>query len=271
MSKQEIIVPTEKAQQVAKVPEPASASADRTYDLIRFAIEKGATPETLGKLFDLQERAEKMLAERKAEAARDAFNRAMAAFKAMPLKIVKNKHVGFTSRRTQSETEYWHATLDHVCAAINPNLAQHGLSFYWEPVQDDKGKIAVTCVVAHVDGHSQRTTLYGQPDESGNKNKIQSVGSTVTYLQRYTLMSALGLATADQDNDGAEDDDQDKVPITAEQIAEIQIALDEIGQSAKPLCEYFKVDSLADFYKSEMPKVMAEIDAAKKRFAEKKK
>ena len=39
-------------------------------------------------------------------------------------------------------------------------------------------------------------------DTSGNKNSIQSIGSTRTYLQRYTLIGALGLSTAEDDTDG---------------------------------------------------------------------
>ncbi|WP_413661866.1 ERF family protein [Metapseudomonas otitidis] len=37
-------------------------------------------------------------------------------------------------------------------------------------------------------------------DESGNKNAIQSVGSTVSFLKRYTLESSLGLSS-DEDTD----------------------------------------------------------------------
>ena len=39
-------------------------------------------------------------------------------------------------------------------------------------------------------------------DTSGSKNAIQARGSTVTYLQRYTLLGALGLVTGDEDTDG---------------------------------------------------------------------
>jgi hypothetical protein len=51
-------------------------------------------------------------------------------------------------------------------------------------------------------GHSERTPLEASPDASGGKNGIQAVGSTVTYLQRYTLLSATGMAVQDQDDDG---------------------------------------------------------------------
>jgi hypothetical protein len=50
-------------------------------------------------------------------------------------------------------------------------------------------------------GHSERTTLSATADTSGSKNSIQAIGSTVTYLQRYTLLAAVGLA-AGGDDDG---------------------------------------------------------------------
>ena len=40
----------------------------------------------------------------------------------------------------------------------------------------------------------------GGADQSGNKNGFQAIGSAVTYLQRYTLKSALGLS-AEVDDD----------------------------------------------------------------------
>ena len=49
----------------------------------------------------------------------------------------------------------------------------------------------MTCVVSHRLGHSEENTLTAGRDESGNKNNIQAVGSTITYLQRYTLKAAL--------------------------------------------------------------------------------
>jgi ERF superfamily len=60
----------------------------------------------------------------------------------------------------------------------------------------------VTCILTHQMGHSEETTLAGAPDNSGSKNSIQAIGSTVTYLERYTLLAATGLAAANGDNDG---------------------------------------------------------------------
>lgn len=132
--------------------------------------------------------------------ARKAFVAALGAFKANPPELTKNKHVSFeTSKGT---TEYHHATLDQVSLVIGQALSQHGLSHRWETEQVDGGLIRVTCVLTHTLGHSERVTMQAGRDESGGKNSIQGLGSTVTYLQRYTLLAATGMAVKGQDDDG---------------------------------------------------------------------
>jgi hypothetical protein len=42
----------------------------------------------------------------------------------------------------------------------------------------------------------------GPPDTGGAKNAIQARASAKTYLERYTLLAATGLASANSDNDG---------------------------------------------------------------------
>lgn len=161
-------------------------------DLLRIAVEKGADLDYLGKLMDLQERWE-------ANEARKAFVAAMAAFKAEPVKILKNKQVYFQSQK--GVTNYWHAELSDVTNAVGPAMAKHGLTFDWD-VHQQSGKIVVDCVVTHSMGHFKKVTMEGPLDATGNKNAIQQAGSTVTYLQRYTLLSAIGMATQGADDDG---------------------------------------------------------------------
>lgn len=128
--------------------------------------------------------------------AKKAFVVAMAQFKANPPAIIKGKAVDIPGG-----AKFSHATLAAVCDGVVAALSQHGFSHKWEVAQADK-LITVTCVITHQLGHQERTTLSGAPDDSGKKNAIQQVGSTVTYLQRYTLMAATGLAAKDMDNDG---------------------------------------------------------------------
>ena len=161
--------------------------------LIALALEKGADPATLEKLMDLQERWE-------AGNARKAYTAAMSGFKIeAPAIIAKNDQVDFTTAK--GRTHYNYANLGSIVQEITALMGKYSLSASWETKQDERDNIIVTCHITHAAGHRESVTLRGPADDSGNKNRIQAVGSTVTYLQRYTLLAVLGLATA-EDPDG---------------------------------------------------------------------
>lgn len=181
-------------------------------ELLRIAVSQGADIEKLKHLMDLQERWEKT-------EARKAFVAAMNLFKANPPIISKNHAVKF------GNTSYSHATLDHVCDEVTKGLSAVGITHAWKVKQGES--ITVLCILTHELGHSEETEMSGLPDNSGSKNSIQAIGSTVTYLQRYTLLAACGLA-ASNDNDG-----QGSGPI---ETAEIEKLHGEISR-AKDIAE----------------------------------
>ena len=200
--------------------------------IMALAVEKGDL-DKVEKMMELQERFEK-------NEARKAYVVAMAAFKANPPKIEKDAHVKY-KLKTGGVTDYKHATLANVTEKINKVLSENGLSAAWETVQDEKG-IAVTCKITHVMGHSESTTLKAASDESGGKNKIQGIGSTVTYLSRYTLLSLTGLATAEMDDDGAGSEAE---YIDDEQMADINEWIEAIGGDCfQNFKKYIGVDEL---------------------------
>lgn len=190
-----------------------AANNSTPAELLRIAVSQNADIDKLAKLMDLQERWEK-------NEARKAFVVAMNAFKAEPPSILKNKHVHFDTQK--GPTDYDHATLDHVCDRVIGSLSKHGISHRWRIEQNGEW-IKVTCILTHELGHSEETTLQGVADSSGNKNNIQAIGSTVTYLQRYTLLAACGLAAANTDNDGGTQFDNGAL---AEQVEWIGCAKD---------------------------------------------
>lgn len=208
--------------ELAKAGQTAPANAEvNPMQLITLAMEKGADVENLTKLMELQERWE-------ANEARKAFVSAMNEFKSKDLKIVKNNNVNF--RTSKGTTNYDHATLDFVIAKISPEMTRLGLSWSWSTDNSVNGQIGVTCKITHVMGHSEETKIFGPSDQSGGKNAIQAIGSTVTYLQRYTLLSILGLTTGG-DTDGII---QESVEfISKEQIAMLELALTETGRDSK--------------------------------------
>ncbi len=170
---------------------PVAPSSDLTpQQMVSLAVSQNADPERLKALMDLQERWEK-------NEARKAFVDAMAAFKAEPIKILKKKDVNIPGG-----AKFKHAVLADVVDGSVAYMSKHGLSHNWL-VEQTPELVTVTCVVTHKLGHSERTMMQAAPDNGPGRNKIQAVGSTITYLQRYTLMSLLGLAAKDMDNDGA--------------------------------------------------------------------
>lgn len=183
---------TDSVQAVATQVAPVAVQANNPMAMIAAAVARGVDTDQLTKLMDLQERWEK-------NEARKAFAAAMVAFKAEPIEILKNSHVSYTT--SKGTTEYDHATLHNVCAQIIAALGKNGIAHTWKPSTQD-GKVSVTCILRHSMGHEESVTLDAKADDSGGKNGIQAIGSTITYLQRYSLLAATGLAVKGQDDDG---------------------------------------------------------------------
>lgn len=171
-----------KANEIQKTESPLMAAAELVKADGNMDVGK------LKELLDLQERWD-------ANQAKKAYVVAMSDFKANPPEILKDRTVSY------KEVKYNHASLHNVTSCINKALSSHGLTAAWETSQNN-GNIKVTCKITHIMGHSEETCLSAPPDATGSKNVIQAIGSTVTYLQRYTLLALTGLATADQDDDG---------------------------------------------------------------------
>lgn len=151
--------------------------------LLELAINKGADIDQLEKLMALQERYD-------AKQAKSMFLLAMTEFQSIVPRITKSK----------TGHNFSYAPLADIVEQIKSSMQKCGLSFRFE--QNHENGIEVTCVVSHIEGHCEKTTMKAGADKSGSKNDVQAVGSTVQYLQRYTLTGALGLTTADEDIDG---------------------------------------------------------------------
>lgn len=224
-------------------------AAAQPANMIQLAIDRGASVDQLEKLWELQTKYE-------ANEARKAFVSAMNRFRANPPKIVKDKHVSF------NKTEYKHATLNNVCDKIGASLTAVGISFRWETNQDN-GLITVSCVLTHDAGHMEKTTLSASPDASGGKNSIQAVGSTVTYLQRYTLLSATGMATEEQDTDGVAPPEN----ISEGQLEALMALVAEVGANAQAFAKFLKVERLDELPTSGYDNAVKWLEAKRKKGA----
>ena len=219
--------------------------------LIELAIEKGNIDlDKLEKLLSLQERYE-------ANEAKKAYNKAMSEFKANPPEIDKDRKVSFAT--SAGKTAYAHASLYNVTEKINSALSKYGLSASWTTKQN--GAIVVTCKITHIKGHSEETSLSAQADTSGSKNAIQAIGSTITYLERYTLLALTGLATYEQD-----DDSQAAATeyINDKEKSELVDMLSAKSVSVEKFCSKFNIKTLEELPKSKLQQAKIALEAVKR-------
>lgn len=241
-------------QEPAQLAATPNTTAVSPATLLQLAVQQGADLDRLEKLMALQERWE-------ANQARKAFVDAMAEFKQHPIEIFKTKNVHFTS--SKGAVDYNHAELSDVCDAIVPALAKVGVSHRWDVKQED-GQVVVTCLLTHRQGHSESLTLRGPKDDSGTKNNLQAIASTVTYLQRYSLLSITGSATKSmRDDDGHEGGkDPDPELLNDDQIDNIDTLCKGIGpHMLKAVLEAYKVKTLADVEARYYESIVARLNA----------
>jgi hypothetical protein len=169
---------------------------DKWERLLQLAIERNAGAEQFGMLVDAITKARK-------EDARLQFESALGQFKSDLPAIFKTKKVSFANK-DGSKTEYSHAELEQITEIIGESLRKYGLTHSWKPSEGSTGRTIMTCVFRHpLSGHvEEMASLGAPPDTSGGKNNVQAIGSTVTYLERYSLLAACGIAPKGVDNDG---------------------------------------------------------------------
>ena len=151
--------------------------------MFELALGKGASVEILDKLLNLHERLE-------ANDARRQFDAAIAATKAELPPIPKNRKGNYGA----------YADMASIASTIDPIITKHGLSYRFRANRVGN-EVVMTCIIAHKAGHYEENSLPGPLDTSGSKNQIMALGSTCTYLQRYCLMQAFGLAAAEEFDD----------------------------------------------------------------------
>jgi hypothetical protein len=235
----------------ARVP---TSSSPNPISIVQTAIEKGITGADLKEIMDLQERWE-------ANQARKAFDIAMANAQAEIPTIVKNRLVHFEAKNGGKDTSYRHEDLAEIVQTIRPILHKHGLAHRFRTHQDmqNGGLITVTCIITG-HGHREETPLSSGPDQNGSgMNNLQRIASAVTYLERYTLKAALGLAASHDDD--AQGTTAEVGTITALQLQELEALAEEVDANITTACKALKINSLAEMPASVFPKAKAKLEA----------
>lgn len=165
-------------------PQAAPGSIE---DLMVRAVEQG-NMDVIERVFALSQTVQ-------ADRAKKAFFDALSQFQATVPKI----------RKTKKGYGYWYAPLGSIDSQIQKSLEGCGLSKRWE-ITETGDQVTVACVITQAEGHSERSLIgpvaWDFLERTNQMNSLQHRAATIQYLQRYTMIAALGLSTADDDPDG---------------------------------------------------------------------
>ena len=195
-----------------------------SYDILMRAIELNVDLDAFEKLVNLVEKVQ-------IDKAKREFYEAFANFQSQVPPILKSSEVNMGAGRPR----YNYASLYDIISKIQKPLGDNHLSYRWD-VKNDDVMIEVTCILSHSGGYELQTSIQASKDATPGKSNVQAIASTITYLKRYTLISLLGIGTADPDDDAQstlnidkkqEINDKDKI---IEQIkSELKSCKDEDG------------------------------------------
>lgn len=217
------IIPAEPKKPVKRERSTEVAMINPTPEaLMAQAIEKGLPIDTI-------ERFMLMRKELKAEAAKEAFDEAMADFQGECPVIEKVKKVDFKTRQGDA-VKYEYAPMDEIIRQIKGPLAKNGFSYTFKLEELPNG-VKATCIVKHKAGHSESSDFTAQMAGTSLMSSAQVTASKSTYAKRQALTAALGIATADEDNDAPKSKEEEKAGgmATPEQKNEIDLLAQRAG------------------------------------------
>lgn len=148
-----------------------------------------------------------------------------------------------------------YADLAAHLSAIRPVLAENGLSVI-QSTEYDGQLVSVTTAIAHVSGGYFTTRASCTPA----KTDAQGVGAATTYLRRYSLSAACGVAEVDDDGNTAATKDL----ITEEQQITLSDYIEATGTDKAAVLKYFKVNALASLSEKQFAQAMSMIKSKQK-------
>jgi len=196
--------------------------------LIEASVDKGVSPDQLGKLMELQERWDR--------------NRAAEGFAAALTEFQKRCPSIFKCRKTTDGKAY--ASFDDVMRVIAPHLAAVGLcvSFDVEHV-GESANLNIITILRH-GTHEHRTRFSCPVPAEMRVNSTQKMGAALSYAKRYGLCAALNLVVTDEDSDGSGLGDGPAPTITEAQAVQLREMLEASGGDVPKFLNWAKVESI---------------------------
>lgn len=103
---------------------------------------------------------------------------------------------GLSAENPYFKTRY--ADLAAIVKASRPALTKNGLSIIQQIITNDEGHTYLHTLLCHSSGQWVESRVRIVP----TKADVQSLGSYITYLRRYSIAALCGIVTSDEDDDG---------------------------------------------------------------------
>mgnify|MGYP006433825109 CR=1 FL=1 len=217
--------------------------------LIRVCQDETINPERLEKFLDLQIKMEE-------RQAKTSFQVALSNFQAECPIIDKTKSVNFTAKSGKT-TKYNYSPLDEIVYKIKPILAKNGLSFTFDTEKIEGDQIKLLTTIYHSGGYEKTFShFFKQFHDDQRMNESQRSKSAITFAKRAALENALGIVTADEDDDMARHVDD---PITDDQIEKINTLLEQTKTNLKKFTGHLKVNNLGELSEYEAKKGITQL------------
>ncbi len=198
-----------KQQVVIQPPAQPAVQTTNIELMLQTAIEKGLPIETLERLLAMRK-------ELRAEAAKQAYDEAMAKLQG-ELPIIEKKK---EAKNRSGVVMYKFAPLEAIIDQSKEAIAKNGFSYGFK-TDVTETRVKVYCTVKHQAGHSE-VTDFDIPLATRTEimNAPQQVAATVTFAKRYAFKNAFGIETDDEDTDAQGEEKKDS-KATQEQFDKI--------------------------------------------------
>lgn len=170
-----------------------------------------------------------------------------------------DRDAGRLDARPQQSTPY--ALWEDINSAIGPHLAEHGFALSFRTGTSPEGKITVTGVLSHKEGHREETTITLAHDSTGSKNSVQAVGSSISYGKRYTaglLLNITSRMPGEADDDGKAAGGPEL--ISDEQREQLQNRIMEVGADPVKFTQWLGVEKISELPAKDFQRAITALD-----------
>lgn len=203
--------------------------------LLSQALQNNVPVESLERLVALRQQL-------KAEAAKEAFDAAMAAFQQECPPIGKSRPVKLNS----NQVVYSYAPIEDLVQKTQVLRGKYGFSYAIQTETFEK-RVKAICIVKHIAGHQEPFSVE-VPLSAGTNlmSATQIVAAAITFASRYAFKNAFGLVTIDEDDETLLRKRDESQPATEGELSELLTLLDRVNVKPERIMKKYSINSMSE-------------------------